>query len=227
MREKQFIYEMKNLSMKNEDLVLNETLFHNANGYIGIRSNFEEGYPEGYDSIRGSYINGFYDFVSMKQAEKLYGLVDEKQTMLNVVDTQTIKLWIDQEEFSLFQGTVLESRQWLDMKLGFSAREVVWRSPNGKEVEIVSKRMTSFHQLSLFTIEYSVRALNFQGNIEIHSTHIGEVENYSNIHDPRVSGEQGKYLITASVKVIDEVSYVTTNTTKSNLSVGTEVQNLL
>ena len=48
---------------------------HNGNGYIGVRSNFEEGYPEGQKTIRGSYINGFYDFMKMPQAEKLLSLI--------------------------------------------------------------------------------------------------------------------------------------------------------
>ena len=43
------------------------TVFHNANGYIGVRSDFEEGYAQGYDTIRGSYINGFYDIAKRQQ----------------------------------------------------------------------------------------------------------------------------------------------------------------
>ena len=106
-----FIYETDSLSLDRNSLVLNETIFHNANGYIGIRSNFEEGYPDGFDSIRGSYINGFYDIAEMKQAEKLYGFVEEKETMLNVADTQGIRVSLDGEEFSMFEGTVQSSRR--------------------------------------------------------------------------------------------------------------------
>ena len=76
MNEK-WIYKIDDLKLDNEALLVNETIFHNANGYIGIRSNFEEGYPEGYDTTRGSYINGFYDIAEMKQAEKLYGMAEE------------------------------------------------------------------------------------------------------------------------------------------------------
>lgn len=119
-----FVYEVEGLSLDNDALVLNETVFHNANGYIGVRSNFEEGYPQGYDSIRGEYINGFYDIAEMKQAEKLFGFVEEKQTMLNVADTQGIYLSADGEEFSMFEGEVLSSRRYLDMEGGYTGREV-------------------------------------------------------------------------------------------------------
>lgn len=36
MRLKQPVYEVDNLSIVNNDLIVNETIFHNANGYIGI-----------------------------------------------------------------------------------------------------------------------------------------------------------------------------------------------
>lgn len=98
--------------------------------------NFEEGYPEGQKTIRGSYINGFYDFMKMPQAEKLCGFVEEKQTMVNVADTQTIRLKLGSEEFSLFEGTVLRFCRRLDMEKGVTERSMVWRSPEGKEVEI-------------------------------------------------------------------------------------------
>lgn len=227
MSNRQSIYEIKDLSLKNEDLILNETVFHNANGYIGVRSNFEEGYPEGFDSIRGSYINGFYDLAQMKQAEKLYGFVEEKQTMLNVADSQSIYLILENEVFSMFEGTVLESSRWLNMDEGYTGRRVVWKSPQGREVEIIIKRMTSFYQLSLFTLEYSVRAINFEGNITFKSYHIGEVMNYCNPADPRVAGESFKHLLPHSAKIIEDTSFIVTDTSKSGLSVCTGVKNHL
>ncbi len=227
MRLKQPVYSIDNLSLDNNDLLVNETVFHNANGYIGVRSNYEEGYPNGYDTIRGSYINGFYDIADMKQAEKLYGLVEDKQTMLNVVDTQSIELVMDGERFSIFEGTTINSRRWLDMENGITGRSVIWRSPKGKEVEITIKRMTSFYQLSLFTIEYIVKAINFSGKLEFTSYHYGEVENYSNDNDPRVAAERGKYLIPSRSEIKKGISFLTSNTTKSDLTVCTGVSHRL
>ena len=64
-----WVYQADGFSPDEESCVLHETVFHNGNGYIGVRSNFEEGYPEEQKTIRGSYINGFYDFMKMPQAE--------------------------------------------------------------------------------------------------------------------------------------------------------------
>ncbi|MDR1950093.1 MAG: family 65 glycosyl hydrolase [Spirochaetaceae bacterium] len=221
------IYEIRDLKKDEASLTVNETIFHNANGYIGIRSNFEEGYPGGITGIRGSYINGFYDFVEMKQAEKLYGFVEEKQTMLNVADTQGIRLFLGDEEFSLFRGEVMASRRTLNMGEGYTERYVHWRSPGGKEAEIRIRRMTSFTRLSLFLIDYSVRALNFEGPLRFVSTHRGDVENYSDPTDPRVAAERFQHLIPLGVDIRGTGSVVTSGTAKSGLLVCTMVDHAL
>ena len=221
------VYELKNYGLDNDSLLLGETIFHNANGYIGVRANFEEGYQDGYRSVRGMYINGFYDFAEMKQAEKLYGLVEEKQTMLNIADTQSIKLTIGDEEFSLFSGTLLENSRWLDMAKGFTGRRVLWKSPKGKEVEIVIRRMASFTRLSIFTIDYQVTLKNCDARISFVSAHKGDVLNYFDPDDPRVAGESFQHILVKQVKTHESCSFITSETAKSHLGVCSGVKHLL
>ena len=228
MNQQSMVYEVKNFELTNDSLLLNETLFHNANGYLGVRSAFEEGYPEGFRSVRGTYINGFYDFTEMKQAESLYGLTTEKQTILNVADTQGIELRLGSERFSMFEGKVLESVRRLDMKKGFTERRVLWRSPDGKEAEIDVVRMASFELLPLFTVEYRVRSINFDGEMQIRSSHVGSVMNYCDSHDPRVSGDTDCHLIPGEASFTHEgYSVITSRTAKSGLSVTSVVKNCL
>lgn len=227
MEQKQLVYQIKNFSLENRDLVLYETLFHNANGYLGVRSNFEEGYPDDFQSIRGEYINGFYDFAEMKQAESLHGLTEEKQIMLNVADTQGIALELGGEAFSMFEGEVLESSRTLDMGRGVTERRVVWRSPKGREAEIVVTRMASFELLPLFTIEYRVKALNFGGQLSLRSTHIGSVLNYCEPGDPRLASESLQHLIPEEARwTADGCSVILARTSKSGLSVASAVKNV-
>lgn len=221
--ENGYIYEIENLGLSQEDLMVNETIFHNANGYLGVRSNFEEGYLKGLDSIRGTYINGVYDIASMEQAEKLYGLTEDKQTMLNVADVQRIELWLGDEAFSMFSGTVLESRRRLDMKKGITSREVLWKSPKGRTVRMISKRMASFVQKELFTIEYSVEAVDFEGTMALVSRHLGEVYNYSNPDDPRVADKSEQYIQAERVELENQESYIKAHTKKSGIYLATAV----
>lgn len=218
-------YEVRTIALDNDSLKLGETLFHNANGYLGVRGCFEEGYPEGYDSIRGMYLNGFYDIASMPQAEKLCGLVEEKQTMLNVADTQTVELWVEGERFSLFEGTVLESRRVLDMDKGITVREILWKSPKGRTVRVTSRRMTSFAYLPLFLIDYTVEAVDFTGEVELRSAQQAQVSNYCDPSDPRVAGEAVQYLFSGAPETEGDVTVISSVTSRSGLSMATAVCN--
>ena len=74
------------------DKMTNEALFHCANGYIGIRNAIEEetGEPS---SVRGVYINGVYEKIAVNQPEPLYGLINKKDTIVNISEIQDIKLF--------------------------------------------------------------------------------------------------------------------------------------
>ncbi|MGC6767901.1 glycoside hydrolase family 65 protein [Enterococcus sp. LJL51] len=215
----------KDFSLTNEELLLQETLFHTANGYIGVRGNFEEGYPESFVSSRGQYINGFYDIADMKQAEQLYGFPNKKQVLLNVADTQSIHLYLDEEEVTVFTDRIHGLTRVLDMENGLALRSFVWKSKQGKEVEISYRRMTSLVLLPLFTIEVEVKSRDFSGKVSIVSEHFGTAENFVNPDDPRMAAEAEKYL-TVKECVYDEekqMSSITAETTNSNLRVQTVV----
>ena len=83
----------------------NETIFVLSNGYIGMRGTFEEAYKmeKGF-GMEGSFINGFYESEKIRYGEMAYGFADKTQTMLNVANAKIIKLIIDGEEFSIFEG---------------------------------------------------------------------------------------------------------------------------
>ena len=59
MKRPEAVYELNNFALDPYHLKLNEVIFHNANGYIGVRYDFEEGYYDGFEYIRSQYINGF------------------------------------------------------------------------------------------------------------------------------------------------------------------------
>lgn len=208
-----------------EENFLSETLFHNANGYIGVRGSLEEGVPNGTDTMRGTYINGFYDIIPMKQAEMLCNFVDKKETMLNVADTMTINCIVDGELFDLNQGIVIEHTRTLDMNAGVTKRNVVWQAPSGKKVQITITRMTSFEMLSLFSIEYSVKALNFTGDIKFISVHNPDVTNYCNPKDPRLAAESIKNLEVSDFARRDNSTIAVSITSVSGLRMCSLVQN--
>ena len=105
----QRVYSVCSPKPTNDQLALQETVFHNANGYLGVRGTLEEGAPQGMDTMRGAYVNGFYEIVPMKQAEKLTHVREDKESMINVADVQGIRFRLAGEWFSQWTGTLVES----------------------------------------------------------------------------------------------------------------------
>lgn len=221
-----YLFRKEGFSDDRQELLLNETLFHNANGYLGVRGNFEEG-TEGRGSIRGQYLNAFYDITEMPQAELLYGFPTRKQTMVNTCDTQTIRLTLDGEEFSLFTGKVLSFARELDMEKGVTKRLIHWQSLLGKEIELTITRMASFTCLPLFTIEYELHSVNFTGSVLFHTVHSGNVKNHANPDDPRVGDADQKMMQTDSAHWEGENAVLLAHTSRSGLTLASRTQDVL
>jgi len=207
-------------SLENKDLLKNESVFHIANGYIGIRGNFEEGYDEGFDSIRGAYINGFYEVNKIQYGEKLYGFPNSKESILNVIDSQNIELYIGEERFSLFQGTIIDYKRLFNLEEGYVERRVHWKSPKGYEFKIKIKRMTSFTTLELFLTTYEVESVNYSGDVTIVSKVDGAVSNYVSNKDPRVGTHNGSTFSVQDIFMNNDISTITLKTKNSKLQVS-------
>ncbi|MCR4694606.1 MAG: family 65 glycosyl hydrolase [Pseudobutyrivibrio sp.] len=206
---------------KKDQLALEETLFHNANGYIGVRGNLEEGVPAAMHTMRGVYLNGVCETIPMKQAESLCNLTEEKETMVNVGDIQTVKIFIDGQEFSLFEGEKCQQTRILDMDQGTTNRDVTWNLSEGRKVKISVKKMASFVEESLFVLEYSVTAVGFDGKMKLVSYHIPEVCNYANPDDPRLAAEGASYLRTERIETRGKATGLSvTSTEKTKIKVG-------
>ncbi|WP_339799264.1 glycosyl hydrolase family 65 protein [Paenibacillus sp. FSL R5-0744] len=207
-----------------QDLGVSESIFNVANGYVGVRGNFEEGYEGDEPTVRGTYINAFYDITPMLYGESAYGFPDTQQKLVNVMDVQDVTIHIGEEKFSLFTGTVVSGRRYLDMREGKYVRLVHWISPQGKEVEISFTRMASLTTLELFTIDIEVTRINCQDEVTITSGVNGNVSNYTNAKDPRVASGHAKLLDMKNIEVFDETSLqivLETNTSKLQVAATT------
>lgn len=214
---------MKNSRLNQKELLVDETLLSTANGYIGIRGNFEEGYDEGYNTIRGTYINGFYETIDVEYGESAYGFPKTAQKILNIIDAQGLKIWIDGDAFNLFEGKVITCDRELKIYEGYAVRRVRWQSPKGHEFVIEIKRMTSFTQLELMLIEYKITSINFDGNVKVESIVEGDVYNYSDENDPRVASGHAKLLNILTTTVKDNTISMSAKTKRSNLTMSVSV----
>ncbi len=72
-----------------EFLAQEETVFALANGYLGLRGDFEEGMPS---SNPGVFLNGFFETWPIVYGESAYGFAKTGQTIVNATDAKVIRL---------------------------------------------------------------------------------------------------------------------------------------
>jgi len=201
-----------------------ETIFSIGNGYLGMRGVCEEVTP---CTENGTFINGFYESWPIVYGEEAFGFAKTGQTIVNVTDSKIIRLYVDDEPFSLSTANLLSFERVLDMKAGTLNRELVWETPSGKKVAIKSRRLISLEHKHLAAIEYEVTVLNAKAPVVISS----EMENHkhiaSNNNDPRkAKGFKGRVLNPKANYCKDGrilLGYVT-NQSKIGLACGVEHQ---
>src|SRR3954468_213442 len=102
-------------------LAQTETLLAAANGYVGMRGNFQEGGPAW---LHGTYVNAFYETWPIPYGEKAFGFAKTGQTIVNVPDGKIIRLYVDDEPFRMDTAAILYYERALNMRAGTSDRGV-------------------------------------------------------------------------------------------------------
>ncbi len=155
-----------------------------ANGYIGLRGSHEEDYPVGEP---GTYVNGFHELRDIIYGEDAYGFPRTGQTMLNCPDGKIIKLFVDDEPFDIDTREVVECRRRLDFRRAVMERRVVWRTPNGKLVELKTERLVSLTHRHLAAIHYEVTVQDAEADLVIRSELVNRQAVSEASRDPRLS----------------------------------------
>ncbi|MBN1259662.1 MAG: glycoside hydrolase family 65 protein, partial [Anaerolineae bacterium] len=124
-----------------------------------------------------------------------------RQTMLNVPNARIVRLILVDEPFDLLTGELLAHRRWLDLRAGVLYRELVWRSPQGREIRVHSERLVSHTRPHVAALRYTVTPLNFAGPVHVLSALEGDVANHAgSAHDPRLgAGFRGRVLEPAAL----------------------------
>jgi len=149
-----------------DDLGTTESVFAVGNGYLGLRGNFSESRDAHVD---GTYINGFHETWPILHAEEAYGFARVGQTIVNAPDAKVIRLYVDDEPLHLSLADLLEYARALDFRSGVLSRELVWRTPGGKHVQVRVSRMVPLAQRHLAVITFEVTLLNERASVAISS----------------------------------------------------------
>ncbi len=204
----------------------NETLFSLGNGYLGFRGNLEEG-SDG-TGLEGTYINGFYETETIKYGEIAYGFPEKSQTMLNIANSKRIRIFVEDEEFSLLKGNLTAYSRALNMREGLLKRTLVWTSPKGRTIELDFERIVHLGRKHLAMIRIRLTPVEADYKIQVISTIDGNVTNLTVENDPRVgSGLQGKALVTENLEANGTFGLIRQKTKNSKQTVVCCVEHVL
>ncbi len=146
------------------DLGRTETLFSVANGYLGLRGNVEEG-RDAY--AHGTFINGFHEIWPIHHAEDAFGFAKIGQTIVNAPDAKIMRLYIDDEPLLLSVADLQRYERVLSFRDGVLIRELVWRTPSGKHVQLRSRRLVSLAERHLAVMDYEITLLDADAPVVI------------------------------------------------------------
>ena len=154
---------------------ISESIFSIGNGRMGQRANFEEKYSG--DSLRGAYIAGIYYPDKTKVGWWKNGYPEYYAKIINATNWIGINIKIEGQELDLAKVNVISFTRELDMQHGLLSRHFVAGLNSGKLVEVKSERFISIDDTELGAVKYSVKPLNFSGNIQITPYLDGDVYN--------------------------------------------------
>ena len=200
----------------------NETTFALSNGYIGTRGTFDEGYPFTVDEgLEGNFINGFYESEHIRYGEWNFGFPETSQSLLNLPNLKKTTIEVNGEMFDLKAGEIVEYSRSLLMNEGIVVRNVVWKSPKGKEVKATFKRLVSLADKNIMAIQIKVTPINFEGTVKFSSYVEAGVENHTRKTNPLVDyGPFGKHLVVEELKSDEDYILYQGETKNSKLSMA-------
>lgn len=211
-----------------------ETLFALGNGYLGMRGNLEEGTPLG---SHGTFLNGLHETWRIRHAENAYGFAEQGQTIVNVPDAKSIRIYVDDERLNLQSSEVLDVQRILDLKNGTLTRSLVWLTPTGKRVRVESRRMVSFESRHMATIEMRITVLDADAALTVSSLiinrqDVGRVQaassDVSDMADPRKSEAPIERVLDAGPMLgDDDRSVLSFRVRNSKMGLGIGVDHLL
>ena len=167
-----------------DDLGLTETLFTVGNGYLGMRGNPEEGRPT---FVHGTFVNGYHETWPIRHAENAFGFARTGQTIVNVPDAKVMKIYVDDEPLTFGTADLEEYERSIDFRDGVLRRSIVWRTPSGKRVRIVSTRMISMSQRHLALLSLEVTMLNGHAPVVISSQLLNRQDGKDEYNQPQAA----------------------------------------
>lgn len=172
-----FILTLEDLSTKAIGNV--EALFAQANGFMGVRASWPVRTPE---ATPGSFVNGFYESHEIIYGENAYGYAKEHETMVKLFDFRSLELAVYGQ---VFDRLISEERA-LHMDQGILHESFVYATAVGHELQIDLESFTSHAKRDTYAQKWTIKALNFSGNLSVKTAAHHLVAESDDEFDPRI-----------------------------------------
>lgn len=142
-----------------------ESVFSLANGYMGSRGNFEEGYSG--DTLIGNYFNGIYE--TKKQEGPHYrGISNITDFMVNAADWFYVRMIVGEEKLDLASSKIRKFKRILNLHNGVLTREFVWELADGREILCTFERFLSMQRNRIGAQRIRFKAI--KGDVDLRMT---------------------------------------------------------
>jgi alpha,alpha-trehalose phosphorylase len=198
-----------------ESLKKDETIFSLANGMLGIRGNFVEGY--GKPEPSPLLINGIYNYYPFHYEENYRQFPQSGQTIILLPDASLIEIVTDDGAINGETQELVTLDRTLDMMQGGTIRTAMYRTRQGHRFTLVEERKVAITD-NVVIIRLSIASPDYAGAIHLRShlsmPFVPQVESL----DPRLS-QPRIHLTLQQIHCGSEHAEMITRTTKSNIDV--------
>ncbi len=189
---------------------ISESIFSLGNGRMGQRANFEETYTG--DTLQGNYVAGVYYPDKTRVGWWKNGYPEYFAKVLNATNWIGIEVKVDGAVLDLANAEVSDFKRILNMREGYLERTFTATLKSGKQLNVKSVRFCSIADDEVGAIRYSIKALNFDGQLTLTPFLDGDVKNQDSNYDEKFwemvaddLGDQEAYLTLRTKKTAFEV----------------------
>jgi alpha,alpha-trehalose phosphorylase len=159
---------IRNGRLEVNEIYVDEAIFALANGFLGTRGHFTEGYGHDFE-YNGTFMNGFYNTYAYRYEENSLQFPQVGQVMVNLPDASLMTIMTDSEAINLTDATLIDLKRTYDLNQGMTRRKAVYQTPKGFEFTLIEERMVSRWQKDLIITRLTIESTNYAGDITIRS----------------------------------------------------------
>ncbi len=206
---------IRNNRKEMHQLLVDETIFSQANGVFGVRGSFCEGYG---DAGEQSYalINGFYNTYDFYYEENSIHFPQVGQTIVKLPDATRVKFQFDGEAIDLSHCELVDLKREYRLDQGLTYRRATYKNTKGEMFVIEEERIVSQLIKGLLSSHITFQSLNTSGELSLESGIYMPVVKEQDHTDPRVAQEK-VHLEHLSSKRQDNAMSLSVKTTRTNL----------